>query len=176
MRRGHGTILKLSAGAVFCFGCLGVAAVWLLNPAEQKNAAPGSQITAAAVTVPENGTLSGETAPWGDVARSAAPTSGSPPEEPAGSDEKPAAVSEASAAGPEQQTATPAVAAPPAETVATPAQVASPPPCLSAAEVAKSVERGEKFFGQLNIASARLLYERAAEVEDAGAALKLAKT
>jgi hypothetical protein len=177
IRRGRGTILKLSAGTVFCLGCLGVAAVWLLNPAEHKIAAPGSQISAAFVTVPENGSLSGEAAPsGGDVARSAAPTSGSSPEEPAGSDAEPAAVAGASAAGPEQQTAAPVVAAPAAETVPAPAEVPSPPPRLSAAEIAQMVERGDRFFAQLDIASARLFYERAAEAGDAGAALKLAKT
>jgi hypothetical protein len=202
---GSSTVLMVSATTVFCLACVGVAAVLLLHPADERIAAFRIPVTEAASTAAE-----GRSSP-GDAAR-AAPTAGSLPEEPAESPAEPALSDAPALAGATQREPASPVAAPaatallddvrgtlpapsPADTVptaaagpmsaspeaaptfSTPVPITPPaPPRLSAADIAALLSRGNRFFALHDIASARLFYERAAEAGGGEAALRLAKT
>jgi hypothetical protein len=201
-RRGSGMVLKLSAGAMFCLACVGVmTVVLLLLPAKQKIAASGIPVTEAAVILPEDGSSPGDRGPSGaGVTAGTALAPSLSPEEPAGYPAEPAptAASAPTRAGRQEAAApvaTPSPEATPQARMPTTAEVLgsgnpeanpvaptpipitpTPPPRLSAAEIVTLVARGDRFFAQRDIASARLFYERAADAGDGQSALKLAKT
>ena len=74
------TALKLSGSAVSCLACIGVAALLLLHPAEEKIATYSVPVNEANVTVPEGGLSTGEGLSAAGMAAGAAPTPRSPPQ------------------------------------------------------------------------------------------------
>jgi hypothetical protein len=200
MRRGGSAALKLSTGTVFCLACLGVAAAWLMHPAEETIAVSGTPITEAAAPASAGGSPTSERMPSAASAlaeRPWSPAEAAPAEEPAPAgrmqeEEGSSAATPVLAAQPDTTTTpgpaasavgTMTAAAVPSNAPEASSPISAPvaltptaPLGQSAAEVAALVQRGDRMFALGDIASARLFYERAADAGDGPAALKLGKT
>jgi hypothetical protein len=153
-------------------------------PPADPTAAPASAETAPPAD-PTGAPASAETAPPADPTGAPASAETAPPADPT------AAPASAETAPPADPTAAPAETAPPANPTAAPASAetgaqgvqaavtadkAPAPPPLPAEQITALLARGDAFVRTRDIASARLLYERAADAGNGRAALRMGES
>ena len=190
-------IFRLLLATVLAVAAAGSGIFLLMHSAEEKVTAKSAPATEASAKAPQNTSSIGDlaiTPPAAGAVQSATPAGAAPTAAPT----VPASELEAESAlgippslpppGGPMPTRTPSnkpevamsPAAPTLEATSTVAPLASrkPPtkPALSGAEIAALLARGDWLFATGDVDSARLLYERAAEAGEAGAAVRLGET